>query len=181
MLELSQLDLGTAPFSSTEVDLAEVIEGVMATARALAGGKPVEIYQTVPADLPPLFTDSDRVRQVILALLSNAIKFTPEGSIHLRVTREVDCLAISVSDTGAGISPGEWASILSDNRNGQHNGERDVQGVGLAISRRVVQRLGGRIWLDSEEGNGSTFTFTLPIRLVKEKTDNGVAEDVAEP
>ncbi len=80
MLELSQLDLGTAPFSSTEVDLAEVIEGVMATARALAGGKPVELYQTVPAALPPLFTDSARVRQVILALLSNAIKFTPEGT-----------------------------------------------------------------------------------------------------
>jgi signal transduction histidine kinase/HAMP domain-containing protein len=208
MLELSQLDLGTAPFSLAEVDLAEIIEGVMATARALAGGKPVQLYEEVPDELPILHTDVQRVRQVILALLSNAVKFTDKGSIHLRVTldgshgrtrrgqrhgepqsegrnigrkmqrhfgreKQRHFVTISVSDTGRGISQAEWATLFSDPKPG--HGEPDsanprllqteqgVPGFGLAISKRVVEKLGGQIWVESEEGVGSTFTFTLPV------------------
>jgi signal transduction histidine kinase len=164
MLELSRLELGVAPFSTAKVDLAEIIEGVMATARALARGKPVRLYEHVPEDLPALYTDGQRIRQVILALLSNAVKFTDRGSIHLRVTIDDGRVSISVQDTGMGITRGEREQILSEMGNGDPDGNQDVPGFGLAISKRVVERLGGEIWVESEGGVGSTFTFTLPIR-----------------
>lgn len=164
MLELSRLELGVAPFSRTKVDLAEIIEGVMATARALARGKPVRLYEHVPEDLPALYTDGQRIRQVILALLSNAVKLTDRGSIHLHVTTDDGHVSISVQDTGMGITRAEREQLLSDGVNGEPAGNQEEPGFGLAISKRVVARLGGEIWVESEEGVGSTFTFTLPIR-----------------
>jgi two-component system sensor histidine kinase/response regulator len=172
MLDLSQLQLGVAPLSTGEVDLGEIVEGVMATARALARGKAVRLYEEVPEDLPMIYTDGQRVRQVILALLSNAVKFTDKGSIHLSVICEDGQVTISVQDpstgsgqvTGTGVSKEESASIFSNARFGEVGGDRNPPGFGLAISKRVVEKLGGQIWMDSVEGVGSTFTFTLPIR-----------------
>jgi signal transduction histidine kinase len=164
MLELSHLELGTAAFSLADVDLAEIIEGVMATARALARGKPVLLRQEVPAELPRLHTDGQRVRQVILALLTNAVKYTDEGSIHLRVLPENGRIIISVSDTGAGIPYAERDRLFSDSLTGEFQPKDDVPDFGLAISKRVVERLGGEVWFESEEGAGSSFTFALPVR-----------------
>ena len=164
MLDLSQLQLGVAPFSPGEVDLGEIIEGVMATARALARGKAVKLYEEVPESLPPVYTDGQRVRQVILALLSNAVKFTDKGSIHLSVTARDGLVTVSVKDTGMGIPKEELDRVFSDARHGELEGDRDAHGFGLAISKRVVERLGGQIWVDSVQTVGSTFTFTLPIR-----------------
>jgi signal transduction histidine kinase len=164
MLELSRLDLGMAPFLPGRVDLAEIIEGVMATARALARGKPVQLYDEVPTDLPILYTDGQRVRQVVLALLSNAVKFTDEGSVHLRVTADDGQVTISVEDAGMVISREQQDLIFADMRYGETGGDEDVPSFGLAISKRVVEKLGGRIWVESVEGVGSTFTFSLPVR-----------------
>jgi signal transduction histidine kinase len=163
MLELSHLELGTAPFSLAEIDLAEIIEGVMATARALARGKPVLLYEDLPAELPLLHTDGQRVRQVILALLTNAVKYTDEGSIHLRVLPEDGRIIISVSDTGAGVPYAEQERLFSDSQVGASKAEDDVPDFGLAISKRVVERLGGEIWLESEADAGSSFAFALPV------------------
>jgi signal transduction histidine kinase len=163
MLELSRLELGVAPFSRSDVDLAEIIEGVMATARALARGKPVRLYEHVPKDLPALYTDGQRIRQVILALLSNAVKLTDRGRIDLRVTIEDGHVIISVQDTGLGIPAGGRGLIFSDVGYGSPDGNQDVPAFGLAISRKVVERLGGEIWVEGQEGVGSTLTFTLPI------------------
>lgn len=163
MLELSQLDLGTAPFSLAEVNLAEIVEGVMATARALARGKAVQLYDEVPADLPPVYTDGQRVRQVILALLSNAVKFTAEGSIWLRVRTDDGHVIISVSDTGVGIPAAERAGLFAEAQ--RHGSNGTPPGFGLAISKRVVEKLGGQIWVESTVGVGSTFTLSLPLHL----------------
>jgi signal transduction histidine kinase len=189
MLELSRLELGVAPFSQSDVDLAEIIEGVMATARAFARGKSVRLYGEVPADLR-IYTDGQRVRQVILALLINAVKFTDRGSIHLRVVADDREVTISVEDTGMGIPQTErgqdWERILS----GAGYGEPDAgdaprsdvaeawrPSFGLAISKRVVAKLGGRIWVESTEGKGSTNTwsvrFTLPIKPIGPSTESG--------
>jgi signal transduction histidine kinase len=180
MLELSRLELGVAPFSPGEVDLHEIIEGVMATTRALARGKAVQIYEDVPADLPMLHTDGQRVRQVILALLSNAVKYTDEGSIHLQACLDDGHVTISVRDTGLAISGDELERIFSEpgapsagSRVGDA-GDDDVPSFGLAISKRVVEKLGGQIWVESSEGTGSVFTFTLPIRPTQAlKRDRG--------
>lgn len=177
MLELSHLDLGMAPFSPSEVDLAEIIEGVMATTQALARGKPIQVYADLPPTLPTLYTDGQRVRQVVLALLSNAVKFTAEGAIWLTVTADAGTspceeITLSVSDTGTGIPEVQRQALFADSghkgqKPDQHglDGDRQSPAFGLAISKRVVERLGGRIWVDSEPGVGSTFTFTLPVRL----------------
>ncbi len=164
MLELSQLQIGTAPFSVAQVNLAEIIEGVMATARALALGKPVRLYQDLPDDLPLLYTDGQRVRQVILALLSNAVKFTDEGEIHLRVALSESHVTVSVQDTGVGIPGEERSRVFADTPYGDEEDSETAPGFGLAISKRVVEKLGGQIWVDSEEAVGSVFTFTLPIQ-----------------
>jgi signal transduction histidine kinase len=163
MLELSRLELGTAPFSVAEVDLAEIVEGVMATARALARGKPVQLYEEIPDDLPVVHTDALRVRQVTLALLANAVKFTEQGSIRLRITTDNVSVSISVTDWGASIPQTELAQLFSDAPYDETDDAHGVPGFGLAISRQVVARLGGQIWVENEEGEGSTFTFTLPI------------------
>ena len=178
MLELSHLDLGVAPFSPSDVDLGEMIEGVLATTKALARGKQIQIYADLPPVLPTLYTDGKRVRQVILALLSNAVKFTDEGSIRLAVSidapdRAGQEITISVSDTGKGITELERQALFTERgREGgdseeahRAGGDRESPGFGLAISKRVVEKLGGRIWVESQEGVGSTFTFTLPIHL----------------
>ncbi len=167
MLELSQLDLGTAPFSLSEVNLAEIVEGVMATARALARGKAVQLYEELPADLPLLYTDGQRLRQVILALLSNAVKFTAEGSIRLRIRTDDGQVLISVSDTGVGIPAAERAGLFAEA--GHKDGNGATPGFGLAISKRVVEKLGGQIWVESEIGRGSTFTLSLPLHCQEKR------------
>lgn len=164
MLELSHLELGTAPFTLSMVNLTEIIEGVMATGRALARGKSVQLHEEIPKDLPPICTDRQRLRQVILALLTNAIKYTDEGSVRLCVTTEDDRVVLSVQDTGLGIPEAERARIFASSAHGEASGDEGVNGFGLAISKRVVERLGGRIWVEDREGSGSTFTFTLPIQ-----------------
>jgi len=177
MLELTQLELGTAPFAPGEVDLAEIIEGVMATARALARDKPVVLHEDMPQDLPTLYTDGQRVRQVILALLSNAVKFTEEGTICLRVTPHDDHVTISVSDTGVVLSQAEQARLFSDAPYAD-DGQGNLHGFGPAISKRAVERLGGQVWIRSEEGIGSTLTFTLPLRLVEGESIYGAMRNV---
>jgi two-component system sensor histidine kinase/response regulator len=163
MLDLSHLDIGTAPFTLTEVDLAEIVEGVMATAHALARGRSVRLHHDLPETLPTLYTDGQRLRQVILALISNAVKFTQEGDINLRVRQDDGQVTISVSDRGGGIPQAEQDHIFA-NTSSHHDGDsEDVPGFGLAISKRVVERLGGRIWLKNRKDSGATFTFTLPI------------------
>jgi signal transduction histidine kinase len=179
MLELSRLELGVAPFSPGEVDLYEIIEGVMATTRALARGKAVQIYDDVPVGLPILYTDGQRVRQVILALLSNAVKYTDEGSIHLTAAIDDGKVIISVRDTGLAIPGDELERIFSEpgapsigSRVGDSGDDDDVPSFGLAISKRVVERLGGQIWVESTGGSGSVFTFTLPIRSAQAQERN---------
>jgi signal transduction histidine kinase len=163
MLELTQLDLGTAPFCLMKVDLAEIIEGVMTTTGALAQRKPIQLHTEMPAEMPMLNTDAQRIRQVILALLTNAVKYTEEGSIWLRVAVADGQVTISVEDTGMGIPPEERERIFADAIHRGAAGEGSLPGFGLAISRRVIERLGGRIWVEGRERGGSTLTFTLPI------------------
>ena len=170
MLELSRLELGVAPFSPGIVNLHEIIEGVMATTRALARGKAVQIHEEIPADLPVLYTDGQRVRQVILALLTNAVKYTEQGSIHLAAYEDDGCVTISVKDTGLAI-PGDDLERIFAEAGAPTGGSGRTDGVpsfGLAISKRVVERLGGQIWVETLEGTGAVFTFTLPVHLAQE-------------
>lgn len=164
MLELSQLELGTMPFSWTEVDLSEILEGVMTTARALARGKLLQIAQQVPAELPTLYTDGQRVRQVLLTLLANAIKFSDQGKIHVDVIPQNSAITIRVSYPGTGLPPLELTRLFSGSRTGESKEGQEMAGLNLAFSQQVVEKLGGQFWVDSEGESGSIFTLCLPLK-----------------
>jgi len=109
--------------------------------------------------------DERRVRQIVFNLLSNAVKFTPEGgSVVVASTRVDGEVRVSVRDTGPGIAAGDHERIFEEFQQTEFGAQqREGTGLGLALSKRLVQLHGGRIWVDSEPGHGSCFTFTLPI------------------
>jgi signal transduction histidine kinase len=111
--------------------------------------------------------DERKVKQIVLNLLSNAVKFTPAGGrVGLRATPTDGAVEISVSDTGIGIAPQDQEAIFEEFRQvgASSSSKHEGTGLGLTLARRLVELHGGRIWLESEVGKGSTFTFTLPVR-----------------
>jgi signal transduction histidine kinase len=111
--------------------------------------------------------DERKIRQVILNLLSNALKFTPEGGrIDVRAAVNDGVVEISVADTGVGIAPEDQEAVFEEFRQvGGSAAKQEGTGLGLALSRKFVALHGGRIWVQSQMGAGSTFTFTIPVRL----------------
>jgi signal transduction histidine kinase/CheY-like chemotaxis protein len=166
ILDLSKIEAGKMELSFEPTDLKEIIRGVMSTAIALVKDKPIELQQSVPADLPTIIADSRRIRQVLLNLVSNAAKFTDHGFIRLEARVDGDFVTISVSDTGIGIPPDKLPRIFEAFTQVDASPSRKYggTGLGLTISKSFVELHGGRIWVESELGKGSTFTFTLPIQ-----------------
>jgi len=111
--------------------------------------------------------DERKIKQVVLNLLSNAVKFTPEGGrVEVRAGVADGMVEISVSDTGIGIAPGDQEAIFEEFRQvgSDYARKREGTGLGLTLARKFVELHGGRLWVKSEPGRGSTFTFTLPVR-----------------
>jgi len=159
-VEAGQIELRTAPFS-----LPEVLEGGVLIGRELATKGGVQVSLSTGADVGTVVGDERRITQVILNLLSNAVKFTPAGgSVEVAATRVDGSVQVSVTDNGPGIASEDQARIFEEFQQAAAGKEQaDGTGLGLALSRRLVELHGGRIWVDSEVGKGSTFTFSLPI------------------
>ncbi len=166
LLDISQIEAGLMELEFREVDLGDLIRSVMATASALLRGKPVVMREIISPDLPRVRADPARIRQVLLRILANAAKFTDQGTITVRAQLVDGEVQISVSDTGIGIAPEYLERIFERFEQGvTENGRRpDGAGLGLALSKEFVEMHGGRIWVESEVGKGSIFTFTLPLR-----------------
>jgi len=168
ILDLSKIEAGKMELAFTEVDLAEIIRVVMATAVGLVKDKPIELIVDVPDDLPTVQADSIRIRQVLLNLVSNAAKYTEEGHIGVsaRTIRRAGRseIVIAVFDTGPGIAPEDQEKIFEPFSQVDASPTRKTggTGLGLSISRHLVELHGGVIWVDSIPGEGSTFAFTLP-------------------
>jgi signal transduction histidine kinase len=168
LLDVSQIDAGLVELDFQEVYLPEMIDSVMATTNALVRDKEIELHQQVDA-LPSVEADPRRIRQVLLKLLTNAAKFTERGSIAVRAWREElgssDRVFVSVSDTGRGISAADRKRVFERFEQGTlEDGRRpNGAGLGLALSKEFVEMHGGEIWVESEPGRGSTFTFSLPL------------------
>ncbi len=169
ILDFSRNEAGKLVFASVDFDLREVIEQVLESLARQAYPKNIELTDRFPADLPTHYLgDPGRVRQVLLNLLGNAIKFTDSGEVGLSLSAEGEvgspkCLRFEIRDTGIGISPEAQANLfqafsLADGSTTRRFGGT---GLGLAISRQLVERMGGQIGLRSEPGRGSTFWFTL--------------------
>jgi len=150
-----------------EVSMNEVTEEALELVRPHADEKGLEVRSLIPSALPNVWGDRARVRQVLANMLANAVKFTERGSVSVSASSAEGWVTISVTDTGVGITPEAQAYVFDEFRQADSSTTRRYggTGLGLAISKRLITLHGGRIWVDSEVGKGSTFHFTLPIRV----------------
>jgi signal transduction histidine kinase len=150
-----------------EVNINDVTDEALELVRPHADEKGLQVRALIPSNLPNVWADRARVRQVLANMLANAVKFTERGTVSVAATAAEGWVTVSVSDTGVGISPEAQAYVFDEFRQADSSTTRRYggTGLGLAISKRLVTLHGGRIWVDSEVGRGSTFHFTLPIRV----------------
>jgi signal transduction histidine kinase len=164
VLDLSKLESGMLTFNFKMVDLPLLIARVVDEVGPLAEAKRIMIGREV-GDLPALSLDPERMLQVLRNLVSNALKFTPRGgtvNIAARCVEKVFVI-VSVSDTGPGIPKEHAAAIFDKFRQVPGSGRLPGTGLGLAIVKHIIQIHGGTVWVESGTGNGSTFTFQLPV------------------
>jgi signal transduction histidine kinase len=178
ILDLSKIEAGRIELFYEETDLLPLLHGVMATAVGLTKDKGLDLELDVADGLPYAHIDKVRIRQVLLNLLSNAAKFTNQGSITVRAAIVSDMIQITVQDTGIGIAPEHQALIFEEFQQIQSDQQREYQGTGLGlpISKRLIEIHGGRLWVESQPGAGAAFIFTLsPTAMVASADRNATA------
>jgi signal transduction histidine kinase len=170
ILDLSKVEAGQVELEKNLFSLREALERGVVMIRERASTSGVQLELTIDPAIDLVEGDERRIRQVVFNLLSNAVKFTPRGGqVEVSTSRVDGEVLIAVSDTGPGISPQDQTRIFEEFQQAKAtNGERpEGTGLGLALSRSLVELHGGRIWVESEPGQGSTFTFTLPVQEAK--------------
>ncbi|MFC1966042.1 sensor histidine kinase, partial [Chloroflexota bacterium] len=166
ILDLSKVESGKMELKLTDFAINDLIESLRSGTMSRLEQKKHSLDVKVEEGLPPLRADADRVTQVLINLLSNASKFTPDGGkLKIEATRDDNWCRVSMFDNGIGIKKEDQESIFEPfyQLNNSLVKERSGTGLGLAIARKIVERHGGRIWIESEYGKGSQFIFTLPL------------------
>ena len=167
ILDMGKMDAQQMVLFKEKIDFSLVIEDVRQMVHAAVESKGLDLKIEVEPDLPMIYVDRTRIRQVLLNLVTNALRFTRKGSITLRAYMEKpDILRVEVIDTGVGISKADQPKVFKEFRQvGNQNWQRgEGSGLGLSIGRRFIQMHGGEMGLESESGKGSTFYFVLPIQ-----------------
>jgi signal transduction histidine kinase len=166
ILDLSKIEAGRMDLESTDFHLPTALDSALTLVRERAGRRGLALHLRVDERLGQVQADERKVRQVVLNLLSNAIKFTPEGGrIEVRAAPVDGAVEVSVTDTGVGIAPEDQEAVFEEFRQvGTADKKVEGTGLGLTLCRKFVELHGGRIWVKSEVGVGSTFTFTIPVR-----------------
>ncbi len=171
ILDLSKIEAGKVILSPERFSVQEVLEEVRQTVEPQATVKRIIIEVTLDPRLSTLTADLVKFKQILYNLLSNAIKFTPEaGNVHVRATVTKEWVEFSVRDTGIGIRPEDRDRIFQEFQQVEMSAERHYEGtgLGLTLAKKFVELHGGRIWVESEVGMGSTFNFTLPLEARRE-------------
>jgi signal transduction histidine kinase len=173
ILDLSKIEAGRMELEPTDFDLPTAIENTLILVRERAHRRGIALGHTVDERLGMICADERKVKQVLLNLLSNALKFTPEGGqINVRAEVRNGAAEISVTDTGVGIAPQDQEVVFEEFRQvGTASKKVEGTGLGLAISRKFIELHGGRIWVESQVGLGSTFAFTLPLTIDQPRKD----------
>ncbi|HEU5294279.1 MAG TPA: HAMP domain-containing sensor histidine kinase [Burkholderiaceae bacterium] len=166
ILDLSKIEAGRMELEPSDFDLPSAIEHSLTLVRERAQRRGIGLGHTVDAQLGMIHADERKLKQVLLNLLSNALKFTPEGGrIDVRAALRDGVAEVSVTDTGIGISPEDQEAVFEEFRQvGTASKKVEGTGLGLAISKKFIELHGGKIWVTSQVGTGSTFAFTLPLR-----------------
>ena len=178
-LDLAKIEAGRMEWRQDPVDVAELVARATAATSSLVAGPGPELVVRVDEGLPVIVGDRDRLIQVLINLISNAVKFTPTGSITCaaRLDPAGGAVVLSVADTGVGIAPEDHERIFEEfGQAGDVLPEKPRgTGLGLAICRQIVEHHGGRLWLESEVGRGTTFSFSLPLTSGAPSSDDAVA------
>jgi signal transduction histidine kinase len=166
ILDLSKIEAGKMELELSDFDLPTTIDNALMLVRERAARRSIELHTAVDERLGQVQADERKIRQVLLNLLSNAIKFTPEsGRIEVGAKPVDRSVEVSVSDTGVGIATDDQEAIFEEFRQvGTAEKKVEGTGLGLALSRKFIELHGGKIWVKSQVGMGSTFTFTVPVR-----------------
>ena len=166
ILDITRIEAGKMPMQITEFNLNEIVQEVMTELDPVITRSKLAVTPRFSPEVPPVVSDRQKVKQIVVNLLSNALKFTHQGGIEIAVRFSAgDRMAsIGVTDTGIGIAPEHHEKIFEDFRQVDDSPSRQYggTGLGLAICRRLASALGGRITLRSNLGEGSTFTLTIP-------------------
>ena len=167
LLDLSKIEAGRMEINVEEVDVRPIVEDVLALVRPQSDAKELDVRASIPAELPPILADRARFRQVLVNLMSNAVKFTDSGAVTVTATSGDGWVTLAVADTGIGISSEAQAYIFDEFRQADASTTRRYggTGLGLAISKRLVALHGGRIWVESGANGGAVFSFTMPVHV----------------
>jgi signal transduction histidine kinase len=167
ILDLSKIEAGRMELELKDFDLSQAIGNAVTLVRERAGRRGIALHQAIDEGVGSIRGDERKVKQVLLNLLSNALKFTPEGGrVDVRATAVDGMAEVSVADTGVGIAPADQEAVFEEFRQvGTADKKVEGTGLGLTLSRKFIELHGGRIWVHSEVGRGSTFTFTLPLTM----------------
>ena len=167
ILDMAKMESGRAEWTTSEVDMGEVARESMASLEQLFREKGVVLEGDIPSSLPSVLADRDRLTQVMINLLSNAVKFVPGGTgrVLVRVSGAADLVRVEVHDNGPGLTAEECIVIFEKFRQGGNTMTDKPQGTGLGlpISRQIVEYFGGNLWVESEPGAGANFIFTVPV------------------
>ena len=171
VLDLSKIEAGQLTLSLNDYSMPEVVHTVVNSVESLAEEKNLALEVSVSPDLTVGKGDEQRIVQVFLNLVGNAIKFTEKGEVKVKVTSSDSKFFVAVSDTGPGLSTADQQRIFEEFHQADSSStkKKGGTGLGLAISKKIVAMHGGRIWVESSSGQGSTFWFTLPVRVERRK------------
>jgi signal transduction histidine kinase len=167
VLDLSKIEAGQLNLSLADYSLKDVVQNVYTAVEALAKEKHIALRVEVPPHLPAARGDERKLTQVLLNLVGNAIKFTDKGEVAIKASAANGSFTVAVRDTGPGIAEAEQAKIFEEFQQADSSitKKKGGTGLGLAIAKRIVELHGGRIWVESSPGHGSTFSFTLPTKV----------------
>jgi len=165
VLDLSQIDAGEIALTREFVALSELVESATVAVRPLFVSKSLDLQIELPHTLPLIYCDRTRVHEVLLNLLSNAVRFTERGGVFVRAWQEGGDIVVSVADTGPGIAAEDMGKLFQpfQQLDGSIRRRYGGSGLGLYISKKFIELHGGKMWVESERGVGTTFFFRLPV------------------
>jgi signal transduction histidine kinase/HAMP domain-containing protein len=170
VLDLAKIEAGQFTLSLTDYSMRDVVNSVITALEPLAVEKHLAFKADVPAQLPIGHGDARRIAQVLVNLVGNAIKFTDKGEVAIKAYAANGSFTVAVRDTGPGIAEAEQAKIFEEFRQADSSiaNKKGGTGLGLAIAKRIIELHGGRLWVESSPGQGSTFSFTVPTKVEQE-------------
>jgi len=171
VLDLAQIEARRMGLIKEKMDPAELVVEAADTARSLVENRGLTLRVHIQSNLPPVYVDRTRIRQVLLNLLNNAARFTERGSVTVSASLTEGEVVVSMADTGIGIAPQDIPKVFEEFRqlDGSTTRRYGGTGLGLAISKEFVELHGGRMWVESQPEEGSTFRFTLPLAQAEDE------------